>query len=827
MPDHKRDDKQTVERLIEDGLIRYGGGDLAGALAAWERALIQDPGNLQAVGYIDYVRQVFEQLNRPTRDELVVPFGLGHGDAPDYQIEISPEPPDDESEESVKRGGGLQDGWPIGSDDERDAVERLYAFAEPPGTLDLELSDAEPEDADGGRSRGETLSGARLEDTTDFGDDTPVQDLKFPPAPVEAEVEVEAAAAAEVEIEAVPPTRSSTPTSPMRSRKPTRSADDAAGEGDSSDGIVVTRTAAVTRSAELTRAGTRGATRREDDRDGVGFDGPEQELTPGFLEEASATPGFSEPEPTPGFSDTSGNSTDLRRPDLGFVKTRQPTPNTVRRHGAAARPERGERGEPGERSERGEAEAPLSPLALPVEPPPVASARLAGASPSAATSAINAIPVAVPSDSDPSQVTSTSPTTPMTAVRPGRPELMRFERNDDRDAGPPRASSTGITDAPTLQRGSRSSISSAVAAQVSRSSKPVIPLPTERQSRPALAAPVEPRRSSAAILPPPSGIPVSPIEQDSAGLSAAEREPTRPRQSVSALLGANLGAATPVPPSPRPVSGPSVSGGLPGGLLDPWAELAESNSAGVEEYANLEMAPFIEELPPSTETSEPDGRDARPPSALRPETMTRDLGLAGRYKPRDDLKFGEESPTRELPRPGTEDEEKTQAWATPPGAAPPADALEALCSQILPKLDRDVPPGETREDRLRRRISTLVELANEWGRLGDPRRAVAAVDLALAEEPDSALAQKLIHRNREAIMNIFQGYLGSLERRPSLARSLNALGTSPIGARAAFLLSRVDGHLTYDEILDVSGMPRLEAYRYLCQLLIRGILTVE
>ena len=30
MPDPKRD----VERLIEDGLIRYGGGDLAGALAA-------------------------------------------------------------------------------------------------------------------------------------------------------------------------------------------------------------------------------------------------------------------------------------------------------------------------------------------------------------------------------------------------------------------------------------------------------------------------------------------------------------------------------------------------------------------------------------------------------------------------------------------------------------------------------------------------------------------------------------------------------------------------------------------------------------------------
>jgi hypothetical protein len=739
------DQKRDVDRLIEDGLIRYGGGDLAGALAAWERALIQEPGNLQAIGYIDYVRQVFEQLNRPTRDELVVPFGLGHGDAPDYQIEISPESPDDEGDDAVRRSSGLQDGWPIGADDERETALRLTSLAEPPGTLDLELELDDPMGA-------ETLTGKLLEDSADFGDVTPVEDLQFP-----------ALAAPQ----AAPLAGSST--------------------SDASNAVP--------------RAVPSG--RRDDDRDGVGFDGPEQELTPGFLETAAA--GFSEPELTPGFADPSSNSTDLRRPELGFVRARQPTPNTLRRPGQL----RSDEVEP------------------PVPPPPGRGKE--------------------PTDSPP--VTSTSPTTPMMVVRPGRPELMRppearDARNaqesrdvrethdmhdlratrDLRDEGPGRNLSS--TDAPTLQRPSRSNLGGAGLGGGSRPSKPGIPVPTERQSRPALAASIEPRRSSsqlpsaapivgAASSSIASGIPISPIEHDSSGTSAAEREPTRPRQSVSALLGANLGAAQPAPlPTPRPAPG----------LLDPWVELAEGNSPAGEEDANLEMAPFIEELPSSTDGAEP---DTQPPMAPRPEAMTRNLGLAGRYRPRDDLKFGEESPTRELQRPGTEDEEKTQAWATPPGTAVPADALEALGSQILPKLERDAPPNESRDDRLRRRISTLVELANEWIRLGDPRRAVAAVDLALAEDPDSALAQKLVHRNRDAIMTIFQGYLGSLERRPSLARSLDALGASPIGARAAFLLSRVDGHLTYDEILDVSGMPRLEAYRYLCQLLIRGILIVE
>ena len=106
----------------------------------------------------------------------------------------------------------------------------------------------------------------------------------------------------------------------------------------------------------------------------------------------------------------------------------------------------------------------------------------------------------------------------------------------------------------------------------------------------------------------------------------------------------------------------------------------------------------------------------------------------------------------------------------------------------------------------------------------DLERAVAAVDLALPEDPNSALAQKLIHRNREVIMGVFQAFLGDLERQPALARPLHELGAAPISPRAAFLLSRVDGQLSIDEILDVSGMPRLEAYRYLCQLFLRGIL---
>ena len=154
----------------------------------------------------------------------------------------------------------------------------------------------------------------------------------------------------------------------------------------------------------------------------------------------------------------------------------------------------------------------------------------------------------------------------------------------------------------------------------------------------------------------------------------------------------------------------------------------------------------------------------------------------------------------------------------------PFDPIDARSAEILDEIDRNAPARESPEDKTRRRLTSLFERATEWSLAGDLERSVAAIDLALSEDPNSALGQKLIHRNRETIMSVFQSYLGNLDRAPQLARPLHELANAPISPRAAFLLSRIDGLLTIDEILDVCGMPRLEAYRYLCQLFLRGIL---
>ncbi|MCE9575941.1 MAG: hypothetical protein K8W52_22510 [Deltaproteobacteria bacterium] len=202
------------------------------------------------------------------------------------------------------------------------------------------------------------------------------------------------------------------------------------------------------------------------------------------------------------------------------------------------------------------------------------------------------------------------------------------------------------------------------------------------------------------------------------------------------------------------------------------------------------------------------------------------------------------APTRELAqgtgRPGapagrsTRPRMSSPTPATAPPAAPSIVPFRATAAPTLPpthalltESDRAAPPDEPADDRVRRRIGALVDRAAAATKEGRHRDAVIAVDLALTIEPDSAVAQKLVHRSRDQIMGAYTGFLGDLQARPALAVPMHEVARQPLDTRAAFLLSRVDGTLTLDELLDVSGMPRLEALRHLANLVALGILALQ
>ena len=155
------------------------------------------------------------------------------------------------------------------------------------------------------------------------------------------------------------------------------------------------------------------------------------------------------------------------------------------------------------------------------------------------------------------------------------------------------------------------------------------------------------------------------------------------------------------------------------------------------------------------------------------------------------------------------------------------DVGSQVVADALLELEDGAPAGESEEDRIRRRISYLVKGAGGHAARGRTKIAMGFLDLALDEAPDTATAQKVIHRHRDLILEIYELFLGSMDAVPVVAVPMEELGSNELDNRAVFLLSRIDGTITLEEVLDVSGMPRLEAFRYLCRMLVKGILEIR
>ena len=157
-----------------------------------------------------------------------------------------------------------------------------------------------------------------------------------------------------------------------------------------------------------------------------------------------------------------------------------------------------------------------------------------------------------------------------------------------------------------------------------------------------------------------------------------------------------------------------------------------------------------------------------------------------------------------------------------------AASMELIAAELEADLDESVSIDPSLgEDAVKARVGWLINKARSENRAGHFPVAVVAIDLALEQHPDSAVAQKLIHSNREILYEVYRSFLGDMRAVPSLAMPMDKIPMHELDHRAAFLLSRIDGVLTLEDVLDVSGMARLEALRHLSRLLMRGILELR
>ena len=110
---------------------------------------------------------------------------------------------------------------------------------------------------------------------------------------------------------------------------------------------------------------------------------------------------------------------------------------------------------------------------------------------------------------------------------------------------------------------------------------------------------------------------------------------------------------------------------------------------------------------------------------------------------------------------------------------------------------------------------------------GDYMGALLRAESALEARPDFEAAQRYAESARELLKQLYLEKLGSGEQVLRLAMAPDEIQGLTLDHRSGFLISFIDGTATVDEILDMSGMPQLDALRLLYEMREQGVVAVD
>jgi hypothetical protein len=146
---------------------------------------------------------------------------------------------------------------------------------------------------------------------------------------------------------------------------------------------------------------------------------------------------------------------------------------------------------------------------------------------------------------------------------------------------------------------------------------------------------------------------------------------------------------------------------------------------------------------------------------------------------------------------------------TPPGAAHPLPGPGTESEPRLPSATTEVLRGQLRD-----RYA-----------VGDFSGALESAEQLLALDADDVDALRYAESCRDVLFQMLTARVGSLDRVIKTAVAPDQIRWLSLNHRAGFLLSLVDGMSTAEELLDISGMSRLEALRILSDLLEQRIVA--
>jgi hypothetical protein len=157
----------------------------------------------------------------------------------------------------------------------------------------------------------------------------------------------------------------------------------------------------------------------------------------------------------------------------------------------------------------------------------------------------------------------------------------------------------------------------------------------------------------------------------------------------------------------------------------------------------------------------------------------------------------------------------------PPGSSPGRSVTPTSIEAAVLGAIGTSPAPEITE----RTIDDPVAEMRERFSLGDYTGALEMSELILAEEPGNLEAAECGENCRTVLEQMYAARLGPLDRVPMVVVPRTQMRWLSMDHRAGFILSLIDGSSSVDLILDVCGMPKLDALRILQELVQQKIVA--
>ena len=120
---------------------------------------------------------------------------------------------------------------------------------------------------------------------------------------------------------------------------------------------------------------------------------------------------------------------------------------------------------------------------------------------------------------------------------------------------------------------------------------------------------------------------------------------------------------------------------------------------------------------------------------------------------------------------------------------------------------------------------TLMQGAREMFSLGDFTGTLDLVQRILQQDSEHAEAQKMAQQCQDTLLQMYESKINNFSAIPRVMIPPDDVIWLNLHHRAGFLLSQIDGTVSYDDILSLSGMSRFETCKILVGLLEQGVVA--